>query len=501
MKGKAKKATVNILTGMGSQLVLIIMGIIIPRLVLTHFGSDVNGVLSTISQVFVYVGLLEAGIGQATRNALFQPLTENDKNSLLRVMTTSKKYFQKVTSIYILIVIAIAIFLPFVLNTGMEKKIVFFIVILEGFSNALPFYFTETEKQLINVEGKYYVISNINLIIRMMMYGIKIVLIILGMDIVLIQFGYFIVSLFQVFLYKCYFKRCYGWVTYKSEVDESLLQDRNGYMASEFAWTVFSSTDMIVLSMFASTSLASVYSVYNMVFSYLCAFMEAVYGGLTFLLGQSFHENKQKYIKIHDTMELAITTIICAAMSICCFLIIPFVRLYTRGVTDVEYIIPSIPILFGLIQILSWARKVCGNLTALAGYAKQVGKISLIEAFLNIILSIVLVNFMGIYGVLLATVVTLLFKTIYLYIKANRNILKRSLLPSMKNLVVNVSCFLICIFISNKVDLKIDTYSKFFMCALLISIIIIIVFGVINIITNYRLIHEQLRKLCDRRRS
>lgn len=57
-------------------------------------------------------------------------------------------------------------------------------------------------------------------------------------------------------------------------------------------------------------------------------------------------------------------------------IIIPFIRLYTHGVNDVNYIIPILPALFCSVQLISWSRYIAGNLTGLAGYAKRVAVIN-----------------------------------------------------------------------------------------------------------------------------
>lgn len=61
----------NAITGFGGQLIAIILGLIVPRFFIMSYGSDANGLLSTITQIFTYMALLEAGIGQAARNLSF----------------------------------------------------------------------------------------------------------------------------------------------------------------------------------------------------------------------------------------------------------------------------------------------------------------------------------------------------------------------------------------------------------------------------------------------
>ena len=82
----------------------------------------------------------------------------------------------------------------------------------------------------------------------------------------------------------------------------------------ELAWTIFSSTDNIILSTFVSTKMASVYVIYNMIFSALNTLLNAVYTSINYLLGQAFHENIKKYEILHDNF----TSIFLGGMTILC---------------------------------------------------------------------------------------------------------------------------------------------------------------------------------------
>ena len=66
------------LSGITYQIILIVLSFLLPRLYLENFGSEVNGVLSTIKQIFVYMALLELGVGLATTQALYKPVAEKN---------------------------------------------------------------------------------------------------------------------------------------------------------------------------------------------------------------------------------------------------------------------------------------------------------------------------------------------------------------------------------------------------------------------------------------
>ena len=227
------------------------------------------------------------------------------------------------------------------------------------------------------------------------------------------------------------------------------------------AWVVFSATDMIVLSAFISTSVTSVYSVYSMVYSALGLLLNSIYASLCFNLGQTYHKDKEKYKELHDCFNSVFIGGITCLVATASFLIIPFVRLYTKGVEDTNYIYFSLPLLFALIQFLSWSRYVSGNLTGVAGFAKKVSRISIIEASLNVVFSILLAKQWGIFGVTLATVIALPVKAIYCNYLCEKVILNRSAWKTVKIFLVNISCFVISVIISNIYNPKIDTYYGF----------------------------------------
>lgn len=171
---------------------------------------------------------------------------------------------------------------------------------------------------------------------------------------------------------------------------------------------------MIVLSVFVSTMLSSVYTVYNLVFVSLSHLVNRAYNSVTYKLGQTFHKDRKRYILLHDgytSVFLGITTVfMCTAYIMC----LPFVKLYTADITDINYIYELLPLLFCLVQMISRCRYVNDYISGVAGYAKITSVVSIVEACTNIILSVILVIRYGIIGVLFATVIALPVKVIFM---------------------------------------------------------------------------------------
>lgn len=481
---KFKKLFANLGMSMISQTVILVLGFVIPRIIMQSYGSDTNGLTSTITQIFTYMALLEAGISQATRNKLFKPIKEDNKEEISYWMSVSRRYFRRISAVYFAIVLVLAVLLPLVLNTSVGYWTIAFYIFFEGLTSVVSFYFINTWVSFLNSKGDTYVVNALTLLNKVLCYGVKIVLALFGFNIALIQIGYFLVSVLQVILYYMYMKKKYGWINYSLSVKNAVLPDRKSYIIIEIAWTIFSSTDMILLSIFVSTQLASVYSVYNLPIVALNGLLNAVYCALNYNLGISYHEDIEKYKKVHDMFNSVFIGAMTILMSVTYVLLIPFVKMYTKGVTDINYVYPMLPLLFCMVQLLSWNRFVSGNLFGVAGKIKSVEKISIIEALIKLILSIILIVSHGIVGALIATVVALPIKVIYCNYVADKVILKRPIVKTVSILGVNWLLFAIVVVINPFLNLNIDSYLSFALYGGIVFVVISVISVLLNAIVN-----------------
>ena len=92
MKRKLYK---NLSVSVISNIIILVLSLVIPRLFLLQYGSDTNGLLTTLSQIFSYIALLEAGISQATLVQLYKPLKNKDTEQISEVMSISRSYYRR----------------------------------------------------------------------------------------------------------------------------------------------------------------------------------------------------------------------------------------------------------------------------------------------------------------------------------------------------------------------------------------------------------------------
>ena len=56
---KFKRGFYNIVFGFSTQIIILALGIIVPRLILVGYGSETNGLLNTVTQIYSYVAFIK----------------------------------------------------------------------------------------------------------------------------------------------------------------------------------------------------------------------------------------------------------------------------------------------------------------------------------------------------------------------------------------------------------------------------------------------------------
>lgn len=478
---KAKRSLLNIFFNLFSQLLMLSLGIIIPKLFLVSFGSEVNGAVNSISQIFTCIGLLEAGVGGVTTQALYKTVVNGDHEKSNSILSAAARYYKKMGSYYILAVLILAIGYPFLIETSIDKLTVFFIIIFTGLGGAINFFLQFKYTVILNAEGRNYVLTNINMLVNVLTSVAKIVLLMKGFNIIAVQFAQFLITLFRIFILNRYMKKEYSWIDFNVEPDYTAIEQKNAQLIHQVAYMVFSNTDILVLTLITQDlKLVSVYSIYNMLIGVLDGVISSVNGGLTFAFGQIYAEDKEKYRKFFDCYEVLFMTGVFSIFIVTSYYIIPFMSLYTEGITDVNYLDKLLSTLFIIMKLFVAMRSQCYNAIIISGNFKTTQNSSIIEAAINLIASIVLVIKFNIYGVILGTIIGLIYRNTYCINFANKNVLNRSPLITYKRWIINMILFVAAISIQKFFVLPTNSYIIIVFGAIIMLGIVFVVMLLIN---------------------
>lgn len=101
-KSRSKLLAYNSITSLFSQGITVICSFVLTRLILSHFGSSVNGLVSSITQFLGFISFLEMGIGAVVKSALYKPLADKNYDEVSRVIISTKKFYRTIAKILIL---------------------------------------------------------------------------------------------------------------------------------------------------------------------------------------------------------------------------------------------------------------------------------------------------------------------------------------------------------------------------------------------------------------
>lgn len=68
-------------------------------MILESFGSDVNGLVNSITQFLGVITLLDLGVGAVVQSALYKPLAENDTDTISKIYVSANKFFRRLAEI------------------------------------------------------------------------------------------------------------------------------------------------------------------------------------------------------------------------------------------------------------------------------------------------------------------------------------------------------------------------------------------------------------------
>lgn len=476
MSERAKKAKLNIVSVLGLEIVTIISGLVLPRLILSDFGSATNGLVTSVNQFITCVTLLRAGVGGVTRAALYKPLDEGNILAVSGIVRATTKFMRKLTIQYTVALFVFAAVYPFIVNEDFEWFYAFSMVLILGLSTFFDCCFGISYQFLLQADQKRYVISILQIFTVLANVIVAVFLIKTGASIHIVKLGSSLVYSAKPLILWYYVRKKYN-LNWKAEPDNLAIKQRWDAFAHNLAAFVTGNTPVIVLTLFADIKIVSVYSVYNMVLAPLRTLICSLTSGVEAAFGNMLVRNEEETLKKSFESFLTIVSFGSAFIFTCVgFLITPFVLVYTSGITDVQYSQGLFGIIMAIAQFIYCIRLPYQILVDTSGQFKQTKSAAIVEAAVNLILSIVLVNIYGLMGIAIGFFVATLIRTLHFVFYSEKVFFKGCIKCFLKNLICcTISTFATYLIVSVFSQIHIVDFMSWFLYAIEIGTVTIIV--------------------------
>ena len=398
---------------------------------------------------------------------------------------------------YLKIVVAILILcfaMPMIVSNEFSLTFTVPLVIIIAISTFAEYYFGMTYRLYLQAEQKTYIISAIQVSTLVLNTIITVVLVKLGASIHIVKLITAIIFIFRPILQNLYVKKKYNINLKQVDNDYKIKQKWDG-MAQHIAYVIHSNTDIIILTLCSSMIEVSVYYVYLIIVTSIKNIIQSLTNGIDATFGDMIAKGEidklNKTLNLYEVIYFTIITIIFTSVL---FLITPFVGVYTKGITDVNYIRP----MFGYLIVISefiWAiREPYNTIIKVAGHFKETKIGAWVEAFVNIFISLILVWKYGIVGVAIGTLVAISIRAIEFVYHTSKYILKRNLGYILKYIAIIVlEVLLITVFVGLFPKADINNYIEWIIQAIKITAISTITVLFINIIFYKQNIKEIIK--------
>lgn len=397
------------------QVVTMLVGFVIPRIMLSSYGSEVNGLVSSISQFISYFSLVEAGLAGAAIYALYKPLADNNHQAINGVVSAAKKFYTQSGYIFISLTLGLAFIYPFYIKTEILNPIsIGVLVLVLGVNGALEFFTLSKYRVLLSADQKTYIVSiasTVHIIINTL---IIVVLAHYKVHIVILR----LVALLSIFIRSVilmiYCKKKYKYLDYNEIPNTQALDKRWDALFLQVLGAVHTGAPVILITLILKDlKLVSVYTIFNMVIAGIGGILGIFISGLSASFGDIIARGENKTLqRAYKEFEFIYYSLITIIYGITFITIMPFVNIYTYGIEDINYNMPFVGFLFVLNGLLYNIKTPQGMLVISAGMYKETKWQTTIQGIIAVIGGAILVPFMGIAGVLIGSILSNLYRDI-----------------------------------------------------------------------------------------
>lgn len=444
---RSRQAFKNLISNLTLQVLTAISGLILPRLYIVVYGSAMNGMVSSVTQFMSYMMLVEAGISAASIVELYNPLAYHNEKTINQILAATKKFYLQSGYLYAGLVLVLTIIYPLFIGGQIASGVTREIIIILSMSNLIDYLFLGKYKVLLTADQRGYVITYANILGTVLNTLISIILIRLGFSIVFVKFSATLVYVSRAVFIYIYIHKAYPYLDFSEAPLKKSLPQRWSALVHQIAGVVLNNTNLVILTIFLKgNSLVeiSVYTLYQMVANLITTVLTAFSTALTAGFGELISRNeKDPLYAAYSEYEYMYQMFLFCAYGCMLGLYIPFIKLYTIGIKDGNYVRPVVAVLFVLIGFIQNIRIPGITIICAAGHYSQTQNRALTEAAINLLLALILAGRFGMIGVLSSTLIAFIYSALHVLWYCNKYLIRLSLRKTTERFFRNSICLII----------------------------------------------------------
>ncbi len=400
---RKKNSLKNLLSSLIPFFILTILGFLRVNVFINYLGIEIFSLNQLFFQIFAYLSLAEGGIGALVNQQYYKLLAENKFKEINELFSSSKKLFKQISLFIFIGGFLFSFFLNYFTNNNLSliyMQVVFVIFIFR----AILEYVYYPPRIIMQADQKSYKVNIIYNIYRIFEILIEISALYLGGNYLLILILSIIIRLIMYNHINKGIYKDYPWLNKNIKNSNIKIKGIKDMMAIKLAGVAYENTDIILISSFLKPIDVTIYVSYNYITKFLNDFAYMIYSSVVAGFGNVLNKENKDYSKnIFEEINIMFLTLAVIFSTITVISINKFIALWVGN----DLVVSNIT-LFGFILLLFY------NITKkpflihrdTSGFFKETSKVNIIEAVLNILFSILLINKLGISGVLFGSILS-----------------------------------------------------------------------------------------------
>jgi len=459
VKGKFKSTVLVMISAVINSALVTVFNLVYNNLVIKNYGSSVTGLISTLGQFVTLFTIIEGGFSVAAVVASYEPILHGDTDKLNDILYTAKRYLQKITLIIAIVSGVLGcIYLQFI-DSPLSSFETYSLLAITILTTSFSINFVSRYSIVLSGHNSQYITVFLSTISKTITWAISIVLIIKHANILYVYSLNLGFICLHFLLLKYYEHKKYPYIKYRGKYDKKLIKGTNDILFQKITSTIFTSTDLVLISAGINLASASVYYVYNQVFQAIYHYLTSVCNAPSDSFGHFIRQNhSEKLNDVFNIYQKSVQIISSIFFLTAGLTIIPFVKLYTRGVKDINYIVPGLAICLFSYYYLKLNNVPFGLIINASGNFKLQNKQCLIAAIVNIIASVILMKIIGVEGIVVGSILGTLIMTVMNILETLSNVLKTKSIKFFLILLYNFVFSLLLIIISIIINIEMTNY-------------------------------------------
>lgn len=405
---RTKKAAINGSISILTYIISFLPAMVVRKFFLMELGEELLGLSSLYTNIISYLSIIEMGIGSAIIFSLYKPFAEGNKVKVKGYLDYYAKFYKAVGGIILAVGICILPFLGIFItdNIDMTKATIYFVLFL---INTVISYLFSYKLCILNVAQEGYIVSIGTAISKVLIAILQVIILKLYASFFLYITIQIVVNLIYYIVLNVHIDRRYTWLKdTKGEIEKeeknNLVKNVKALFMHKIGYVVVFGTDNLVISAFINLGSVAKVNSYNMIIEAIKGVINTATAAITPSIGNLLIEgDNEKAITVHKRLFFMNFWVV-SFVTISLFnTISQFIGIWLGENQLLDTFTVSVVLINLYFQLM---RSSVEQFKEGSGNYHQDRYASFIEAFINLVCSIILVRKMGIVGVFIGTFIS-----------------------------------------------------------------------------------------------